>query len=91
MKSSADQEKSMGAAWLQTEEPNQGSSFIAGVTDWPSPYKAELVAIILAVLTVPQGSEVEIVTDSALCINTFNRIAKPNPKHTIRRWIKEKN
>ena len=91
MKNSVDHEKSMGAAWLQTEGPNQGNFFTAGVTDWPSPHRAELVAIILAILTVPQESEVEIVTDSASCISTYNRIAKPNPKHTTRRWIKEKN
>jgi ribonuclease HI len=61
------------------------------VTDWSSLYRAELVAIILAVLTVPQESKVEIVTDSAMCISTYNRISKPDPKRTTRRWIKEKN
>jgi len=88
---SSDGEKRMGAAWVQTEGPNQGNFFAAGVTDWPSSYRAEIVAIILAMLTVPQNSEIEIVTDSASCINTFHRLYKPSPKHTIRRWIKEKN
>ena len=86
-----DQGKRMGAAWLQTEGPNQGNSFAAGVTDWPSSYRAELVAIILVVLTVPQESKVEIVTDSASCISTYNRLSRPDPKHTIRRWIKVTN
>jgi len=88
---SIDQEKRMGAAWLQTKGPNQGSFFAAGITDWSSSDRAELAAIILAILTVPQTSRVEIVTDSASCINTFNKLVKPDPKRTTRRWIKEKN
>jgi ribonuclease HI len=84
-------EKRMGAAWLQTEGPNKGNSFAARITDWPSSCRAELAAIILAVLTVPQKSRVEIVTDSASCISTFNRLIKPDPKRTTRRWMKEKN
>ena len=88
---SIDHEKRMGAAWLQTEGPNQGNFFAASITDWPSPYRAELAAIVLATLTVPQESKVEIVTDSATCISTFSRLSKPDSKHTLRRWIKEKN
>jgi ribonuclease HI len=88
---STDQEKKMGAAWLQTKGPNQGNSFAAGITDWPSSHRAELAAITLAILTVPQTSRVEIVTDSASCINTFNKLIKPDPKYTTRRWIKERN
>jgi ribonuclease HI len=86
-----DQDRRMGAAWLQTKGPNQDNFYITGVTDWPSSCRAELVAIILAVLTVPQTSKVEIVTDSASCISTYNRLVKPDPRRTIRRWIKEKN
>ena len=86
-----DGEKRMGAAWLQTEGPNKGNSFATSITDWPSSYRAELAAIVLAVLTVPQNSRVEIVTDSASCISTFNKLIKPDPKRTMRRWIKEKN
>jgi ribonuclease HI len=86
-----DQEKKMGAAWLQTKGPNPGNFYLASITDWPSSCKAELVAIILAIVTVPQSSKVEIVTDSASCIDTYNRLSKPNPRHTTRRWIKKKN
>ena len=42
-------------------------------------------------MTVPQASSLEIRTDSASCISTFNRLNKENPKHTTRRWIKENN
>ena len=88
---SIDQEKRMGAAWLQTKGPNQNSFFITEVTNWPSFNRAELAAIILAILTVPQSSKVEIVTDSASCISTYSKLAKPNPRRTTRHWIKEKN
>ena len=64
---------------------------MTGITDWPSAHRAELAAIVLAVLTVPQASKVEIVTDSASCIDTFNKLSKPDAKRTICRWIKEKN
>jgi ribonuclease HI len=88
---SLEQEKRMGAAWLQTKGPNQGNFFVTGITDWPSAHRAELAAITLAILTVPQASKVEIVTDSASCISTFDRLIKPDARRTIRRWIKEKN
>ena len=82
--SAKNQEKRMGAAWLQTKGPNQDNFFATGVTDWPSSHRAELVAIILAVLTVPQASRVKIVTDSVSCIHTYNRLIKPDPRRTIR-------
>jgi ribonuclease HI len=88
---SLDKEKRMGAAWIQTKGPNPGNSFAAGISDWPSSDRAELAAIILATLTVPLESKVEIVTDSASCINTYTKLSLPNPRRTIRRWIKEKN
>jgi ribonuclease HI len=87
----SDQEKKMGIAWIQTEGPNIGSSFAASLSDWPTSYKAELTAIIIAALTVPTASEVEVVTDSASCISAFNKMIKANPRRTTRRWIKEKN
>jgi hypothetical protein len=87
----SDHEKKMGTAWIQSKGPYQDSSLIAGVSDWPSAYRAELVAILLAILTVPQSNNVEIVIDSASCINIFNRLSRPDSKRTTRRWIKEKN
>ena len=50
----------MGAAWLQEKGPNPGRSFQAGVDNWPSALRAELVAIILTLLVVPQKSQIEI-------------------------------
>jgi ribonuclease HI len=85
------QEKRMEVTWLQTKGPNQDNSFTTGITDWSSAYRTELAAIILAVLTVPQTSKVEIVTDSASCISIYNRLIKPDARRTIRWWIKEKN
>jgi len=86
-----DQSSRMGAAWLQTEGPNPGRTFQAGIDNWPSSTRAELVAILLATLSVPNGSIVEIRTDSAACIATFETINKPHPKKTIKRLMKIPN
>jgi ribonuclease HI len=81
----------MGAAWLQEKGPNPGSSFQAGVDNWPSALRAELVAIILTLLVLPQRSQVEIRTDSATCINTLQKLQNPHIRDTGKRNRKRKN
>jgi hypothetical protein len=86
-----DQTIKMGAAWLQEKGPNPGSSFQAGVDNWPSALRAELVAIILTLLVLPQRSQVEIRTDSATCINTLQKLQNPHIRDTGKRNRKRKN
>jgi ribonuclease HI len=81
----------MGAAWLQEKGPNPGRFFQAGVDNWPSALRAELVAIILALLVVPQKSQIEIRTDNSTCINTFQKLQNPQIKDTGKRNRKCKN
>jgi ribonuclease HI len=86
-----DQSLRMGAAWIQTDGSNPGRSFQAAVDNWPSSTRAELVAIILAILSVPNDSAVEIRTDSSSCINSYAKIIKPHPKDTLRKQMKKPN
>jgi ribonuclease HI len=86
-----DQCTRMGAAWLQTKEPNVGRKFSAGIENWPSAYKAEATVILLALLTVPSERDIEIVTDNQNCIDMMKKIREQHPKQTLRKWMKAKN
>jgi ribonuclease HI len=86
-----DQTLRMGAAWLQEKGPNPGRSFQAGVDNWPSALRAELVAIILTLLVIPQKSQIEIRTDNSTCINTLQTLQNPQIKDTGKRNRKRKN
>ena len=81
----------IGAAWIQTKGPNPGSSFAAGISDWPLPFKVELTAILLAVLTIPFKSVVTIQTDGLSVIKKYKKLSEMCPKRTHRKWLKEKN
>jgi ribonuclease HI len=86
-----DQVIKMGVSWIQSQGPNIGRKFSAGISNWPSSYRAESAAIFLVTLVVPEYCNVEIVTDSQNCIDTFSRLSKPDVKRTAKRWMKEKN
>jgi len=86
-----DQTIKMGASWIQSQGPNIGRTFSAGISNWPSSYRAETSAIFLVTLVVPEYSNIEIVTDSQSCIDTFHRLTRPDIKRTTKRWMKEKN
>jgi ribonuclease HI len=81
----------MGTAFLQTEGNNIGSTIKARVENWPSANKAEIVAIALAILTVPVNSKIIIKTDCASCITTFHKLLDKDPKLTHKRWLKTNN
>jgi len=81
----------MGAAWIQTKGPNIGRTFSVGSENWSSAYKVETTAILLALLSVPTNSKVEIATDNQNCIDTIKKIIVDHPKQTLRKWMKEKN
>ncbi|PKC61825.1 hypothetical protein RhiirA1_465969 [Rhizophagus irregularis] len=63
--------------------------YLGSCKEWPSSSKAELVAILTALITYPPESNVQIHTDSASCINTFNSLY--SPKLTARRFQKLNN
>ena len=81
----------MGSAWIQTLGPNPGTTFQCSTINWPSSSKAEAIAIFTALLTIPEFREVEIFTDSQVCIDTHYKVQKSHPKFTKRRLLKIKN
>ena len=80
-----DQIVKMGVSWIQTQGSNIGRKFSAGISNWPSSYRAESAAILLVTLVVPEYCKVEIVTDSQNCIDTFSRLSKPDIKRIAKR------
>lgn len=91
MGKSKDQSIRMGAAWIQVTGPNPGSFFTSGVDNWPSALRAELTAIVLVLLVVPNKCSIEIRTDSASCISIYNTLSRPHPKNSIKKMMKIPN
>ena len=85
------EEIQMGAAWIQTKGPVPLSCFKCGVMDWPSSCRAEVTAILVALLATPKDNKVNINTDSRNCIETFRGLSKIDPKCIYRKWLKIKN
>ena len=65
---------SMGIGWVQVYNSHAIQSFSAQISNWPSSYKAELIAVISAISTLPRNSLVEIFTDSQSIISKFNKL-----------------
>nr|CAG8503952.1 13602_t:CDS:2 [Entrophospora candida] len=73
----------MGIGWIVTSGPAKDSTFKANINKWPAPFKAELLAIFTAALTVPKEKIITIYTDNQVIINNF-KLHKNNPNQTIR-------
>ncbi|POG67801.1 hypothetical protein GLOIN_2v1843361 [Rhizophagus irregularis DAOM 181602=DAOM 197198] len=79
----------MGYGWIFTTNLSDNVKFSGSCKDWPSSSKAELMAILTALITCTPNSKVQIYTDSASCIDTFNKLN--SPKLTARRFQKLNN
>jgi len=68
----------MGIGWLLKDTVNNGPNveFKAANIGWPSSTKAEILAILTALIVVIPGSTVEIHTDSANAILQFDKYKK---------------
>jgi ribonuclease HI len=75
----------MGFAWIQTNPASQNLAFQASTTKWPSAYKAELMAVLSAIIICPHGCIVDIFTDCQTIINKSQEIA--NHRYANRRNI----
>jgi ribonuclease HI len=75
----------MGFAWIQTNPASQQLAFQASTTKWPSAYKAELMAVLTAIIVCPYGCDVDIFTDCQTIINKSQEIA--NHRYANRRNI----
>jgi ribonuclease HI len=65
---------SMGIGWAQIHNDQITHQFAAQAYSWPSSYKAELLAILSAISTVPRNSIVDIFTDSQSVISKYNKL-----------------
>ncbi|PKY34693.1 hypothetical protein RhiirB3_317064, partial [Rhizophagus irregularis] len=69
MKNIATNEIMMGCAFVISALTKK--SFNCGIADNPSSNKAELMAVILSLMTCPKAANVEIYSDSQWVVNTF--------------------
>ena len=81
---------SMGIAWIQVFKDQIIHQFSAQIQNWPSSYKAELVAILLAICTCPRNSTIHIYTDSQSIISKYKSllysIYNPNKIYSYNYW-----
>src|SRR6266508_4659336 len=64
----------MGIGWTTAFADLNNLTFHAAVTNNPSSTKAELIAIITALITSPPHVTVSVYTDSQCCVDHFNRL-----------------
>ena len=65
---------SMGIGWALIEHNNIIHTFQAQTKFWPCSFKAELIAILSAIITVPRNCMVHIYTDSQSVISKYNNL-----------------
>src|SRR6185312_8811784 len=72
----------MGIGWVQILNNQVLHQFSASIKLWPSSYKAELMAILLAITTVSRNSQVYIFTDSQSVISKYQTLITLNHAST---------
>jgi ribonuclease HI len=79
----------MGFGWLFTTDLALDIKYLGSCKEWASSTKAELIAIITAMIVCPPHSSITIYTDSNNCIDMFNKLK--SLKLTARRFQKMNN
>src|SRR6266542_3826962 len=77
----------MTCGFIQVGDRASYSEFTTNIELWPSSAKGELTAIILALLTVPDRSDVIIQTDSENTLNRFYDLQKLNFVLTLKNFL----
>jgi ribonuclease HI len=67
---------SMGIGWVQVDNSTTINSFQAQVKLWPCSFKAEILAILSAIITAPRHCSVHIFTDSQSVISKYHNICQ---------------
>ena len=70
----ASSEARMGAAFILTEPVDLNLRLAVSTTTWPSAYKAELLAVLLALLVAPNNCSVNLYSDCESIIKHFDYI-----------------
>jgi ribonuclease HI len=78
-------------AHLNTEFDIPQVEFATKIDNWPSAYRGELLAVILALCVVPKNSKVRINTDSLNVLTQFEKLKKINFHQTSREYFKNNN
>ncbi|CAB4385505.1 unnamed protein product [Rhizophagus irregularis] len=65
--------------------------FYSTIDKWPSAYRGELLAVLLALSVVPKNSKVRINTDSLNVITQFEKLKKSRFSQTSREYFKANN
>jgi ribonuclease HI len=65
---------SMGIGWTQIYNNSPIQNYSAQILNWPSSYKAELIAILSAICTCPRNSNIDIYTDSQSVITKYSKL-----------------
>ncbi len=63
----------LGIGWTTAFNDTLNYTFYAALSNNPSSTKAEIIAILTALITCPASAIVNIFTDSQCCIDHFNR------------------
>ncbi|GES73345.1 ribonuclease H-like domain-containing protein [Rhizophagus clarus] len=79
----------LGFGWLEVGSPPHTYTFKGSTIFQPSSTRAEIFSILTCLITVPDGSRVNIYTDSQNFISTFNNINNPCFSH--RKFLKINN
>ncbi len=72
----------MSIGWITAFNNTSNYTFYAALSNNPSSTKAEIIAILTALITYPANAMVNIFTDSQCCVDHFNRL-KYSPFTTI--------
>ncbi|PKK56124.1 hypothetical protein RhiirC2_800694 [Rhizophagus irregularis] len=68
--------KHIGTGWIIINDKNEVIlECSSSITEWPSSTRAELEAILLAILVLQIGQRANIFTDSQVAIDSINHIA----------------
>ncbi|GET61131.1 ribonuclease H-like domain-containing protein [Rhizophagus irregularis DAOM 181602=DAOM 197198] len=65
--------------------------FYSTIDKWPSAYRGELLAVLLALSVIPKNSKVRINTDSLNVITQFEKLKKSRFSQTSREYFKANN
>jgi ribonuclease HI len=65
---------SMGIGWVQIHDTTTINTFQAQIKYWPCSFKAELIAVVSAVITAPRNCQIQIYTDSQSVISKYQSI-----------------
>jgi len=80
----------MGLGWIQTQPHTQEITFSGYIEHQPSSTKAEVMAILTAIVTCPPNCNINIFTDSQNCISTYSRFSS-TATSSIRQMLKINN